>query len=87
MKAEIKISLAIPVLFLIGLLLTRFGLNWNYNYASFIATVLLWGTIYWAVIHIVVLLTKPQLKQKLIWLCLTSIPVLYLCFMLISGKD
>jgi hypothetical protein len=87
MKTEIKISLAIPTLFLISVLLYSTSLGWNYKYEGLLATVLFWGSISWSVVHFVFILTKPELKQKLVWLGLTAIPLLYLCFMLISGKD
>jgi hypothetical protein len=86
MKTEIKISLAIPALFLVSISLFNISLNWNYKFEGLLANLLFYGSITWSVVHIVLMLTKPQ-KQKLIWLGLTAIPVLYLCFMLISGKD
>jgi hypothetical protein len=87
MKTEIKISLIIPTLFLVSVLLFSTFLSWNYKYGGLLASFLFYGSIIWSVVHIVLLLVKPQLKQKLIWLGLTAIPVLYLCFMLISGGD
>jgi hypothetical protein len=90
MKTEIKIAFLIPIILIASILLMSTSL-WNYKsgseFGSLLGFILFFATIVWSVIHVVIIMVKPQLNYKLIWLILTAIPIFYLFFMIISGRD
>ncbi len=58
--------------------------TWIYQYGSMISLLVFYGGILWSLINTILLISKhkTELKNNLIWICLSAIPFLYVGIMM-----
>lgn len=87
------VAILIPALFILGWATIYIGVKWFYDlgikHLLGIATLLMYGSIFWSYIHLIIVTTKPKigLKNKLLWSAITAIPIIGFGLMLLFLED
>jgi hypothetical protein len=90
-----KIAILIPLLFIVGLLISKLVQNfrfkvdfrWVYEFGSILGLAITFSTFFWSLIYSIIYIreNKINLNKELIWLFIGAIPFTYIsiCFLLI----